>query len=146
MEAVVIIVLMIMKVVVVGTDAPGVTREVAEEAFGKLDGADLVLGPATDGGYYLIGMSRPLPGLFQTIPWSTEQVLEATLGGLGEKGPGLRLWITDATSAIRAEVADTPADGLRQLGVAMPMRGNFPSLPPAEEWEAEDGSQESDDR
>jgi rSAM/selenodomain-associated transferase 2/rSAM/selenodomain-associated transferase 1 len=67
------------KVVVVGTDAPDVTRGVAEEAFGKLDGADLVLGPATDGGYYLIGMKGLIPGLFEGIPWSTPEVLEATL-------------------------------------------------------------------
>jgi hypothetical protein len=41
-------------------------------------GKDLVLGPAADGGYYLIGLGRPLPSLFAEIPWGTGDVLAAT--------------------------------------------------------------------
>ena len=66
-------------VVVVGTDAPDVDSEVVEEAFRKLKEADLVLGPATDGGYYLLGLRSEAPELFQQIPWSTPAVLAATL-------------------------------------------------------------------
>ena len=42
-------------------------------------GDRIVLGPSTDGGYYLIGMKRPHPGLFEDIAWSTDQVLSQTL-------------------------------------------------------------------
>lgn len=66
-------------VVVVGTDAPQVTSSLVERAFQELREADLVLGPALDGGYYLIGLKRPRPELFRAIPWSTSEVLEATL-------------------------------------------------------------------
>ena len=43
-----------------------------------LRSTEVVLGPANDGGYYLIGLARPLPGLFQAMPWGTEEVLDAT--------------------------------------------------------------------
>lgn len=67
----------------VGTDAPGVDRRLAGRAFAELAENDLVLGPAVDGGYYLIGMSRYRPELFRGVPWSTEQVLPATLARAG---------------------------------------------------------------
>ncbi len=67
------------RVCLVGTDAPGVDAGVVREAFRALAAADVVLGPARDGGYYLVGLKRPTPGLFQDIPWSTPEVLERTL-------------------------------------------------------------------
>jgi rSAM/selenodomain-associated transferase 2 len=48
-------------------------------AFRSLEDEDLVIGPANDGGYYLIGLRQPTPDLFRGIPWGTEQVLERTL-------------------------------------------------------------------
>jgi rSAM/selenodomain-associated transferase 2 len=48
-------------------------------AFAALRRKDLVLGPATDGGYWLIGLRRPAPALFADMPWSTNSVLERTL-------------------------------------------------------------------
>jgi rSAM/selenodomain-associated transferase 2/rSAM/selenodomain-associated transferase 1 len=66
------------RVVVVGTDAPDVDSEQAEAALQALEAADLVLGPALDGGYYLLGLRRHAPELFQGIPWSTPEVLGAT--------------------------------------------------------------------
>jgi rSAM/selenodomain-associated transferase 2/rSAM/selenodomain-associated transferase 1 len=69
-------------VVVIGTDAPALDRDLVAEAFAALDsahGPDLVLGPATDGGYYLLGLRSPEPGLFRSIPWSTDRVLGLTL-------------------------------------------------------------------
>jgi hypothetical protein len=50
--------------------------EAAEELAG--DRADVILGPAEDGGYYLIGLRRPQPALFRGIPWSTDRVFELT--------------------------------------------------------------------
>jgi glycosyltransferase A (GT-A) superfamily protein (DUF2064 family) len=49
-----------------------------KQALTLLDQHDLVLGPAMDGGYYLIGMNRTIPELFTDIPWSTDQVLRLT--------------------------------------------------------------------
>lgn len=51
-----------------------------------LSGADVVLGPTEDGGYYLIGMRRELPALFEDIPWSTPETLGATLERAREAG------------------------------------------------------------
>lgn len=67
------------KAVVVGTDAPEVGRHLVEEAFRRLDTNDLVIGPALDGGYYLLGLTAPVPALFVDIPWSTDKVAEVTL-------------------------------------------------------------------
>jgi rSAM/selenodomain-associated transferase 1 len=67
------------RVVVIGTDCPGLTPAVIESAFARLDQSDVVLGPATDGGYYLIGMARPLPELFQDVPWSSPETLRVTM-------------------------------------------------------------------
>ncbi len=64
----------------IGTDAPDVSVDLAAAAFAALDENDLVLGPALDGGYYLIGMKRPHRFLFEDIAWSTPSVLAATLG------------------------------------------------------------------
>ncbi|MHC4402701.1 MAG: TIGR04283 family arsenosugar biosynthesis glycosyltransferase [Planctomycetota bacterium] len=69
----------IRRVVIIGADCPAVTPRLLQAAFDRLDGNDLVLGPATDGGYYLIGLSRPSPGLFTRIAWGTGAVLEETL-------------------------------------------------------------------
>jgi hypothetical protein len=56
-------------------------------AFNELQqGTDVVLGPAEDGGYYLIGMSSHHPRLFENIPWSTHNVLAATEMHLREQG------------------------------------------------------------
>jgi len=67
------------RVVLVGTDCPGLDEAVMRAAFAALRGKDLVLGPATDGGYWLIGLRRPAPALFEDMPWSTDSVLERTL-------------------------------------------------------------------
>jgi rSAM/selenodomain-associated transferase 2/rSAM/selenodomain-associated transferase 1 len=66
------------QVVVVGTDAPDVDSDLVMEAFRSLETADLILGPATDGGYYLLGLKNRAPGLFDAIPWSTASVLAET--------------------------------------------------------------------
>ncbi len=66
-------------VVVIGTDCPGVDKRLLTQAFNALQQHDLVLGPATDGGYYLIGLRRAIPELFVGIDWGTATVLETTL-------------------------------------------------------------------
>ncbi len=68
-------------VCVIGGDTPHLPVAFLVEAFSRLDGGgtDAVFGPTDDGGYYLAGMNRPLPPLFVGIPWSSPDVLKATL-------------------------------------------------------------------
>lgn len=65
--------------VVIGADCPWLGSATLARAFEALATHDLVLGPTRDGGYYLVGLSRPRPALFEGIPWSTERVLDLTL-------------------------------------------------------------------
>lgn len=69
------------RVVVVGTDAPALSRHAVRAAFAALNHTDAVIGPALDGGYYLIGMRRASPQLFTIDPqlWGGPSVLTATL-------------------------------------------------------------------
>jgi len=67
------------KAVLVGLDSPTLPLSYVEEAFVKLQHADVVLGPATDGGYYLVGCARRLPPIFENIEWSQPTVLEDTV-------------------------------------------------------------------
>lgn len=65
--------------ILIGADIPRLSIEVIEEAAIRLAAADLVLGPAVDGGYYLIGMNKMHPELLEGIEWGTSTVLERTL-------------------------------------------------------------------
>jgi uncharacterized protein len=67
------------RVVIVGSDLPDVSAGLLRRAFGLLDAHPAVLGPARDGGYYLLGLTRPVDGIFRGIEWSTPDVLAATL-------------------------------------------------------------------
>ncbi len=62
----------------VGTDIPSLPLNTYRDALALLGDHDLVLGPSRDGGYYLIGLKRPVPELFADIPWSTDRVLDLT--------------------------------------------------------------------
>jgi uncharacterized protein len=65
--------------VIVGTDCPDLNFTLLEKSFGILQQHELVLGPAIDGGYYLVGLRRFVPELFEGIAWSTQAVLGQTL-------------------------------------------------------------------
>ena len=78
-------------VVVVGTDSPTLPPAFVEQAFEELRHADIVLGPATDGGYYLVGCRRFHPSLFSAIDWSGTSVLRQTVERLAD--PAWRLAI-----------------------------------------------------
>src|SRR5687768_2289113 len=65
--------------VVIGTDCPGLSAAAIMHAFTSLNNHDVVIGPAEDGGYYLLGMKRPNAQLFGRIPWSTSTVLAETV-------------------------------------------------------------------
>jgi rSAM/selenodomain-associated transferase 1 len=66
------------QVLVIGTDLPTLPGSVFGETVKLLASHDVVLGPALDGGYYLIGLRKPSPELFAGIPWSTDRVLPLT--------------------------------------------------------------------
>lgn len=67
------------RLVIIGTDCPGVNSQILTTAFAQLAYSDLVLGPALDGGYYLIGLRRTVPELFCNISWGSSQVLNQTV-------------------------------------------------------------------
>ncbi|WP_447979210.1 TIGR04282 family arsenosugar biosynthesis glycosyltransferase [Candidatus Nitrospira bockiana] len=103
-------------VVVVGTDVPTLPETRYTEAFAALSDHDLVLGPALDGGYYLIGLTRPVPELFRDVAWSTSEVCRRTeekaraLGFRIALLPGMRDidTIQDLEATIAACGLDTP--------------------------------------
>lgn len=73
-------------VVIIGSDCPNVTATDIEDAWLALEGHDVVLGPALDGGYWLIGLRAPQPGLFAAMPWSTDAVFSETMRRARESG------------------------------------------------------------
>ena len=78
-------------IVAVGTDSPTLPVEYIEQAFRLLDSHDVVIGPACDGGYYLIGSALTDLKVFDEIPWSTTHVLEATIRRVSEQSARLAL-------------------------------------------------------
>lgn len=97
-------------VAAIGSDHPGLAKESVEAAFGRIEaGADAVLGPAEDGGYYLIALApdQVHRRLFEDIPWSTDRVLEETEARCRELGLRVERLATGAD-------VDTPED-LRRL-------------------------------
>ncbi|MBK8550842.1 MAG: TIGR04282 family arsenosugar biosynthesis glycosyltransferase [Ignavibacteria bacterium] len=70
------------KVILTGVDIPGLDFQIITEAFERLSQNDIVIGPANDGGYYLIGMKTPVKFLFENMQWSNENVLKNTIDRL----------------------------------------------------------------
>lgn len=77
-------------VLLIGCDIPGLTVEILDEALSLLDCNDVVLGPATDGGYYLVGLRTGEPELLDTLftdkTWSVSDLFEKTVSLLRQKG------------------------------------------------------------
>jgi len=106
-------------VVLVGTDSPTLPLEYIEQAFTALEGADLVLGPAADGGYYLIGCRRLLPRLFDGVAWGSSRVLGETVarfdpqaGRLALLPPWYDIDTLDDWTMLRGHVAAVRRAGL----------------------------------
>ncbi len=77
--------------VIIGTDCPEISPGVLHAAFEALATHDVVIGPASDGGYYLIGLRRPVPGLFRGMPWGEGRVTAETSRRAAELGLCLHL-------------------------------------------------------
>jgi rSAM/selenodomain-associated transferase 1 len=67
------------RTVIIGTDVPELEVPTIEQAFSTLFSHDVVIGPSTDGGYYLLGMNTPTRELFDGIVWSSSTVFRDTL-------------------------------------------------------------------
>lgn len=70
------------KVIIIGSDMYDLNQEAIENAFLALNDSDFVLGPAADGGYYLLGLKKWIPKLFKNKDWGRSTVLEDTLADL----------------------------------------------------------------
>lgn len=105
------------RVVILGTDVPSLPLTIYREALALLDHHDVVLGPAEDGGYYAVGLTRPTPDLFQQIPWSTSDVLTRTVAkaeALGLKVACLPRWRdVDTLDDLQALITEAERDGRR---------------------------------
>jgi rSAM/selenodomain-associated transferase 2/rSAM/selenodomain-associated transferase 1 len=112
--------------IIIGTDCPGLTADLLSAAFDRLSGNPVVFGPAADGGYYLIGMTRPIPELFRGIAWGTETVLADSLRILARAGldPVLldRLADIDRPEDLVSWlcIMDTEDTDLRRISVIIP--------------------------
>lgn len=98
--------------VIFGADCPWLEAPAVNRAFDALERVDLVLGPASDGGYTLIGLARAVPDLFRGIAWGTDRVLAETL----ERANAVGLSIAKLETL---EDLDTPADLVRALATLL---------------------------
>lgn len=73
------------RICLIGSDLPDISSQLIDQAFQSLAFMDTVIGPSVDGGYYLIGLKRLIPEIFENIEWSTNKVLEQTLEKLTKK-------------------------------------------------------------
>lgn len=73
------------KICIIGSDNLEITTEIIEQAFHVLNETDIVIGPATDGGYYLAGMKAQYSEIFKNKSWSTSRVLEETINDLKDQ-------------------------------------------------------------
>jgi len=93
-------------VCIIGTDAPSVTASTVEGAFQALEDHDVVIGPAADGGYYLLALKLARPELFSDVNWSTSEVLDTTL--TRARKAGLTVHLLDSATDVDT-LQDVPA-------------------------------------
>jgi len=114
--------------VIIGSDSPDLPRPYLKRAFQRLKHHDVVLGPSVDGGYYLIGLRRALPVLFEGVRWGSEAVLAQTLDAVARAGASLALL------PVWYDVDDSPSLALlEQLERARRLAGQ-PGLPAVREF------------
>jgi uncharacterized protein len=116
------------RAVAIGSDSPTLDPARITEALERLDGADAVLGPASDGGYYLIGIRPGREALLEGIPWSTDAVAASTRDRAAREGwrlAELEAWydVDDAEGLLRAggdaEACPALARLVASLGVSL---------------------------
>jgi rSAM/selenodomain-associated transferase 1 len=122
------------RIVVLGTDSPTLPVSYVEQAFAHLETSDVVLGPAFDGGYYLLGCARRLPPIFERIAWGGPNVLAETIEKLHDPNWSVALlpmwydvdtledwrFIRSHIAAMRRAGIDPQAPRTEQLTLAQP--------------------------
>lgn len=98
-------------VLIIGTDCPGLTPALLNEAISGLSDVPAVVGPAADGGYYLLALTGPVPELFTGKAWGTDGVFAATIADL--QNLGLRYFLLPVLPDV-----DTPADLIHLQGLS----------------------------
>ncbi|QDU88593.1 2-phospho-L-lactate guanylyltransferase [Pirellulimonas nuda] len=98
------------RVVVLGADSPNLELRLVVEAFAELRQRDLVLGPARDGGYYLVGARGGTPPIFRGMPWGQDALFQATLNRLASAG-----WGADRFAVLPSWYDVDEMDDLREL-------------------------------
>jgi len=85
------------KVVLIGSDIPAINQQYVSKAFAVLDQSPVVIGPAEDGGYVLVGLTAPMPRMFDDIAWGEANVLQQSMEKLQPEIPVLleTLWDVD---------------------------------------------------
>ncbi|MFY0629872.1 MAG: TIGR04282 family arsenosugar biosynthesis glycosyltransferase [Flavobacteriaceae bacterium] len=78
-------------IILIGSDLPTISKEVIESGFDALKNSDATFGPALDGGYYLIGLSKMNTSIFEDKPWSQSTLLDVTLQQLSEQQSSVSL-------------------------------------------------------
>jgi rSAM/selenodomain-associated transferase 2/rSAM/selenodomain-associated transferase 1 len=117
-------------VVIIGSDIPDIKGDILQQAFKKLQNKDLVLGPAADGGYYLIGMQMAAwdpahPELFEDISWGTDEVLSQSLDKAKKMGLSFGLLGTlkdvdrPADLAVWNQASGLTPDGTRKILISI---------------------------
>jgi len=86
------------KAIIIGTDTPDISMNIIQSAISVLDNYSVVIGPANDGGYYLLGFKSKLIDLFSGIEWSTNSVLDKTIEKLNKSN--LNYYILDELTDI----------------------------------------------
>ena len=125
-------------VIVIGTDSPTMPPTFVGRAFASLSAreSDVALGPTEDGGYYLVGLRQPFPGLFRNVEWSTPRVYRQT--ALNASRLALRVlelprWYDVDTSAdllrLRGELLSDEAARARAPHTCEWIRAHASSLP-----------------
>lgn len=93
------------RAIIIGSDSPDLPIQYIRRAFQRLKHKDAALGPATDGGYYLVGLRAPAPGVFAGVSWGGETVLRETVDNIRNSGLSLHVlpvWYdVDTESSLR---------------------------------------------
>jgi rSAM/selenodomain-associated transferase 1 len=127
------------RIVLIASDCPTLDPTHVVSAFLCLEHKDLVLGPSTDGGYYLLGCRPPMPDLFTGVDWGTPKVLSQTLDRLRDTGLSLALlppWYDVGTpddwtllaSHVRAMRQSGMDPGLPRIGALLEEGENHPQI------------------
>jgi uncharacterized protein len=99
--------------VLIGSDCPSLRADDLRAAFAALPDHDAVFAPAEDGGYALVGIARPLPSLFDAVPWGTAEVMGVTRARIDAQGLRVAVlrtvWDIDVEADLRRWEAGDPA-------------------------------------